>query len=259
MTDAKVKTQKSEFEMELDAIVQNGFKAHLPAKQPPSPEITNAELSAINKKAYLAALEGFLKTCYQREMVRGFMTEGKLPYTPEDEGLLKMLKDQAEAVTTKPPYMLVTVNPRPEVKLPELKKAIEKFLRKKTISQYFYVYEVRTEDTGLHCHILLKYDIKPYDFKRGAKNTFKGVCDSSNPSCLNFKFIDEDTLPSKVEYLLGNKKDSKMKGVSQCRKFRIANNLPAFIESSPPLPCRATQKAALLASENTAPIVEMME
>ncbi len=262
MTDAKSKTQKSEFEMELDAIAQNGFMAHLPSKQKPSVEITEEELAAVNKKAYLTALEGFLKTCYQREMVRGFMDSGKLPYTPKDEGLLKMLNDQAKAVTTKPPFMLVTVNPRPGTKYEDLKKPMEKFLRSKSISQYFYVYE--TTDTGhIHSHVLLKYDIKPYDFKRSAKNTFKGICDTSNPHCLNFKFIDDETLPQKVDYLLGQKTDTKMKGVGITKKWRTENNIPAFIESSPPLPCRATQKAILcqpnLSAETTAPTVEMIE
>lgn len=216
---------------------------HYRAMHPPTPtNITDSDTDAVNKKAYLAALEGFLKTAYQREMVRNFMEDGTLPYVPKDPKLLKMLESQANAVSSKPPYLFVTVNPRPEVTLTELKKSIEKFLKKKSISQYFYVYEVRTENTGLHCHILLKYDIKPYDFKRSTKNTFKNVCDSSNPSCLNFKFVEEDTLQSKVEYLLGDKKDSKKKGVNFSIEYRKKNNIPAFVESSPPLPCRATQK-----------------
>ena len=257
MTDAKSKTQKSEFEEDLDSIALKGFMAHLPAKQKASVEISEEELAAVNKKAYLAALEGFLKTCYQREMVRGFMDSGKLPYTPKDEGLLKMLKDQAKAVTTKPPYMLVTVNTRPGSTYLELKKPVEKLLRSKSVSQYFYAYEI-TESGHVHCHILLKYDIKPYDFKRSAKNTFKGICDTSNPNCLNFKFIDDETLPQKIDYLLGQKTDKKLKGVSITQKWRIENKIPAFIESSPPLPCRATQKATLC-SANPPPTVEMIE
>ncbi len=228
---------------ESKKVMEEGISAYKTFNPEPKFEIIEKELAAVNKKAYLAALEGFLKTCYQREMVRGFMDSGKLPYTPKDEGLLQMLKDQAKSVTTKPPFMLVTVNPRPGVEYTELKKSVEKFLRKKTISQYFYAYEVRDDGNGVHCHILLKYDIKPYDFKRGAKNTFKDICDTSNPHCLNFKFIDEDTLPQKVQYLLGQKTDSKQKGVSATQIWRTKNNIPAFVESSPPLPCRATQKA----------------
>jgi len=231
-----------ELTLESQKAMEDGL-AHWKSTHPTiSDKITEKELAAVNKKAYLAALEGFLKTCYQREMVRGFMDSGKLPYTPKDEGLLKMLNDQAQSVTTKPPYMLVTINPRQDIELKALKKGVEKFLSKKSISQYFYAYE-NTDKGHIHCHILLKYDIKPYDFKRSAKNTFKGICDTSNPHCLNFKFIEEDTLQSKIDYLLGGKTDSKQKGVTLTTAWRIEENIPAFIESSPPFPCRATQKA----------------
>lgn len=240
-----------ELSKECLEAVENGFKTYKTLHPEPSSQIDKKELAAVNKKAYLAALEGFLKTAYQREMVRNFMDDGTLPYTPKDPVLRKMLENQANAVTTKPPYMMVTVNPRPGVEYAELSKTINKFIKKKSISQYFYVYEVRTEDTGIHCHILLKYDIKPFDFKRSAKNTFKNICDSSNPSCLNFKFLEEDLLPQKVEYLLGHKKDSKKAGVTATDIWRKKNNISPYVESSPPFPCRATQEAIVSTPEPT--------
>lgn len=222
--------------------MMEGFKGSMLSSPDESIKISEKELAQINKKAYLDALQGFLKTAYQREMVRTFATEGILPYIPNDPKLKLMLESQANAISTKPPFMMLTVNPRAEVTYAQLNKAVCKFLRKKTILAYFYVYEVRTADTGLHCHILLQYNAKPYDFKRSGKNTFKNVCDSSNPACCNFKFLEEDKLPSKIEYLLGTKKDSKLKGVECSKLYREKNNIAAFVESSPPLPCRATLK-----------------
>lgn len=226
---------------DLEKTVMEGFAHYSTAHNLEDNNITQKHLDQCNKKAYLSALEGFLKTSYQREMVRNFCQEGTLPYTPTDLTLLKLLENQANAVSTKPPFILLTINPRPDIDLETLKKYIGKFIRKKSITTYFYVYEVRTESTGLHCHILLGYEAKPYDFKRSAKSTFKHVCDSSNPACLNFKFIEENTLQLKVNYLLGQKKDSKKQGVTYSEKYRIDNKLEPFYESKPPLPCRLTQ------------------
>lgn len=205
--------------------------------------VTEEDLAKVNKKAYLDALQGFLKTAYQREMVRAFACEGKMPYVPKDETMKTMLHNQMDALATKPPFMLVTVNPRNNVSLKDFKKKIEKIVKKKSVLTYAYVYEVRRKDEGLHSHILLEYDDKPYNFKRGIKNTVKNICDSDNPHCLNFKFVEEQHLNSKLQYLLGNKKDSKMKGVSDSEVFRTENKLDAIYESCPPLPCRATQTA----------------
>ena len=150
------------------------------------------------------------------------------------------MNQQAKKLQCKSPYCLVTVNPRSEVTLQEFKKVIAKFVNKKTIPEWFKVFEVRKGDTGLHSHILLRYTAPPYDFKRSAKNTFKKVCDSENPSVLNFRFVEEGLLPDKVSYMLGNKQSKKLKGVEDTKLYRARNNLPDYEESSPPLTCRAT-------------------
>jgi len=194
------------------------------------------------KKAYCDAYMTFYKTIYLRSMVGQFMSEGKVPNADLDPTMRQLIEYQINQTVTKPPYIFLTVNPSPDITLPELKKAIEKFIKKKSITLYFYVFEVRDKDSGLHCHILLKYiNIKPFDFKRSAKNTFKNVCDSSNPHCLNFKFIECAILPDKIQYLLGEKQDKKLKGVSYSKEYRVTHKLQEFYESSPPFPCRTTQ------------------
>lgn len=229
-----------DYQFEKD-IIEKGFKSFM-SKPGKNPGLTDSELQEINKKAYAKALSGFLETAYKREFVRQLAEDGTLPYIPKDPKMRTLLENQANAISTKPPYIFLTINPQSDVTLLQLSKVVKKLLRKKTISHYFFAYEVRKENEGLHCHILLEYrNVKPYDFKRGVKSTCKHICDSSNPHCLNFKFIDHDTLPSKIEYLLGDKKDKKLAGVKHSETYRKANNLQPYYESSPPFPCRATQ------------------
>ncbi len=203
-------------------------------------KITYTEFCKVNKQAHLEALKDVLKCAYKRQMVSDLM-EGKLPFTPTDLTQLELLTKQMDSFTTKPPYMMVTINPRKDVTFAILAKAVNKFISKKSTGTYFYAYEVRKEDEGLHCHIIVQYNAKPYDFKRSAKSTFSKVCDSNNPNILNFKFITEENLPSKIEYLLGDKKDKKLPGVKYTKAYRSTHNIPEYFESSPPFPCRATQ------------------
>lgn len=205
-------------------------------------EISDEDIQAVHKKAYLESLQCFYKTAYLREHVQRFAENGTLPYTPKDLKLAEMLHSQANRLITKPPYLLLTVNPR-EDNLLTLRKAVEKFLSKKTIKHYIYCYEVRKPDKGLHCHILLEYNDKPYNFKRGAKNTFKNVCDSNNPNILNFKFVEEGNLLSKIDYIKGKKQDKKLAGVKASVEYRLANKLSPTYESTPPLPCRGAENS----------------
>lgn len=206
--------------------------------------ISDEDIQRIHKKAYLESLQCFFKTAYLREHVRQFAEDGTLPYTPEDPKLVQMLHNQANSLITKPPYILLTVNPKEE-DLPSLMKAVEKFVRKKSIKHYVYCYEVRNPEGGLHCHILLEYDDKPYNFKRGAKNTFKNVCNVNNPHILNFKFIEEEHILSKINYLKGEKKDSKKAGVDATIIYRKEHNLSALYESTPSFPCRGAENEVL--------------
>lgn len=212
-----------------------------------------AKIDAVAEKAYLDALGSFLKTAYQRQMVSDFATEGKLPYIPKDKKLLSLLEKQADQITSKPPYMFITVNPKLDTPLSLLKKKVEKFVSKVSVKKYYYVYEVRKENEGLHCHMLVEYSIRPYDFKRGAKSTFKNICDVNNPHCLNFKFIEENILPDKIDYMNGKKKDKKLAGVEFSVAYRKANNLLPSYESSPPFPCRATQDTLLIEERSEPP------
>lgn len=211
--------------------------------------ISQSEQNATIKKAYTDALYQFYKTMFLRDMVSNVAERGVFPIKSD----LTMIRDVHERttdrLTSKPPYMLITVNVKTDIKLSLLMKKVEKFVKKKTITSYAYCYEVRNSSGGLHCHLLVHYTPKPYDFKRSTKNTFKHLCDVNNPSCLNFKFVEEDNLLSKYKYINGEKSDKKNASVLASAKYREENKLSQIYESSPPLPCRATLIEAPAPSE----------
>lgn len=197
--------------------------------------IKKSDMDKINKKAYLDATYQFLKTSYYREHVRVFCEEGILPLIPDNPSLKLMLDNQAKAVCTKPPYLFITINPRSDVTLIQLQKHVNKLVSKKTITHYAYVYEVRKKGEGLHCHLLVMYNDKPHNFKRGVKNTMKNITDVNNPQILNFKFCAKEILSQKIEYMLGDKKDSKLSGVEDSVLYRKENKLKEIYHSEPPL------------------------
>jgi len=238
-----------DFQIDLDALARPNLL--------PKPKITampsEEDIKKTINKAYLDSLHQFYKTAFLKEHVRAFCEEGKTPnkLTPE---LQIMMDNQANTLMTKPPYMLLTINPRPDVSLAQLKKVVEKIVSKKTITHYAYVYEVRKKDSGLHCHMLLKYTDKPYSFQRGLKNTAKHICTVNHKEIFNMKYIEEDHVPEKISYFLGNKKDSKKAGVIDTVAYRKAQNLETMYESSPPLPCRATQ----ITHSDSPPTIELI-
>lgn len=204
--------------------------------------ISKLEIAKAYKKATIKAYEKLMT----QHLFDTFKEEGYLPSLenmPED--VKTMINTVHNRYSTKPPYFLVTINPRSTTTLEDLTKAIKKFTSKTTIKEFIYVYEVRKADyTGLHCHLLLRTTCRPYEFKRSAKNTFKHICDSTNSHILNFKNITEELLPEKISYLLGQKQEKKQSGVKITELYRLDNNLLPFYESNPPLPCRVTQKIA---------------
>lgn len=199
------------------------------------------------KRAQQDAIYGFYKSIFSRQYVLDFMSEGKTPYEElETPAQRAVITKAINAVITKPPYAFITINPYKQITLDELRKYVNKFTRRKIIDAYYLVYEVRKEDlTGLHCHMLIKYNCKPHDLKRSSKSTFKNVCDESNPSILNIKFIEYDILQSKINYMNGEKKDAKQEGVKATKIYRFQNGLSDYEESAPPLSCRGAEYLTL--------------
>lgn len=222
----------------LDAFISKQLVKSAEPELPMS-NIQDSDLQKILRQSYLDALKKVSTQIFQRQFISNFMDSGNLPVDPNDSKVAELLSQASSSVVTKPPFMLVTINIRPGVTFEELDKKVQKFTRKKTVPRYFYVYEVRgPDDAGIHCHALVQYAGRPYDFRRSTKNTFKTVCDVNNPQILNFKFVDSEHLGSKIDYLMGEKKDSKLDGVEHSKNFRAKYSLEPFYESNPPLPCR---------------------
>lgn len=187
-------------------------------------------------KAYKDALYDFYKHAFKAQFVADFMSEGHVPYVPDNEMQRELLDKAAEAVSAKPPYAFITINAKPEVELEEFKKKVEKFAGRKFILAYKYIYEVRKEDhTGLHCHMLVHYTCKPYDLKRGCKSTFKTICNVNHKEILNFRWVAETDILQKIEYLKGNKQDKKLSGVKHSQEYRKKHGLKDIYESERPL------------------------
>lgn len=220
-------------------------------QQTNQPLFTATEKRAIMKKAAAEAYHQFYKTAILRQSVLEFMTEGKTPFNgTENEEVHRLMLEQYKTNSTKSPYWLITINPKPGTELEDLDKVVAKILRKKTIQSFAFVYEIRKKEddiyTGLHCHILVYQTLPSHDFKRGVQNTCKHICQSKNPNILNFKNVPEDAVQQKIEYLLGNKTDKKELGVALTMEWREANEIPPILESDPPLPCRVTQTPLLI-------------
>lgn len=204
--------------------------------------ISESQLKATVVKAYTEAVHMFYKQLFTRQLVSNFMETGETPHLPNDPTLRAIAERASENISSKPPYILLTVNPREDIKLNELKSKVEKYVGRSIVTSFAYVYEVRDVDSGLHCHILFQYKGKPYDVKRCTKNTFKNITNVDNPHCLNFKYVEEANLFDKYQYLLGNKTEKKLKSVNATKLYRLTNNLQPIYESNPTLPCRVALK-----------------
>lgn len=128
----------------------------------------------------------------------------------------------------------ITVNPKPETTLTDLKNLITKFVGKKWItSKYAYTFEQRgetpeTRGQGIHCHVLVEDRGKkiPSEISRETKRHFSKIVDVSNSHCLNIKFIPHKYFNDKMEYLKGNKWDNdKLPKLQQDKEFRRLNEL----------------------------------
>jgi len=216
----------------------NRVKARIKASEPTMDD----DDEKLYKKALQAEKYDFMRKQIRTVFNVEFQQTGKLPFDVKEAA---ELMDRAYHITAaKPPYILLTINTRPDVTIDVFKKTVEKFISKKTNLKYFGVYELRhsdVENLGLHAHILVHYSQTPYGFKRGTKNTFKHVCNIDDTRILNFKFITEDLIESKIDYMKGDKQKSKLDKVEADKIWRKENGLPEFFESRSPFPCRPAQ------------------
>lgn len=172
-------------------------------------------------KAYYDAIYDSYKAIFKHQLAYDFYSEGIIPLDPKDERMAKTIERARERNITKPRNVLLTVNVKPGVSFEELRAKVEKFVNRTIIKHYHYAYEIRKEGgEGLHCHMMLRYDCKPYDLKRSAQSTFNSVCQVKNPSILNIRWVEDEDVQSKIEYLSGNKQDKKIIAVKLTLEWR---------------------------------------
>jgi len=118
-------------------------------------------------------------------------------------------------------YLFVTINPKPEVKLEDFTKTVEKLVKRQMFSAYAYAFEQRASapeevGKGFHVHILMKRNInyKPCRIKKNMENTCKSICNTKDNRVFNVQFIGTEFARDKMEYISGGKtgdgKDQKM-------------------------------------------------
>lgn len=187
----------------------------------------NKEVQHYINKAYYDAIYDTYKSIFKHQFSHDFHNEGILPYIPNDSKMQETIAKARDRVLSKPRNIFLTINPKPgHDEFKEFSELIDKFTKKKTIVSATWVYEIRkAPDKGLHCHMLLKYNNRPFDFKTSTKKYFSKCCDSKNPQCLNFRYVEEDDCHEKIEYMQGSKTKSKLPLVEATKKWRKDNNI----------------------------------
>ena len=134
------------------------------------------------------------------------------------------------------PYMFITINPKPDIKLKTFQIICERYANRKMFENYLYVLEQRgTENahdlgSGFHCHFLIerKKAYKPSQVKKNTKSTFKNLV--GNNKHIDFGPVSgKSGLQNRQSYML-DKKKNPLKQLKQAGDviWRNTNDLEPF-------------------------------
>lgn len=104
-------------------------------------------------------------------------------------------------------YWFITVNPEGDLKPEEIKKYVDKSLKKKYVENHYGSYEFRKCNTGCHVHMLIKVNQKKKraEIQREFFSTFKKICGTKN-----HVYVLGTRFPQNViNYIEGYKKDKE--------------------------------------------------
>lgn len=198
----------------------------------PETYLTKKDMIDICRKAKMKVYSQLAETYYRAKFYETGVIDIRDDAIPE---MTKILNAEFDRNSKKPPYLFVTINPKPNISLETLQKVVKKILKKADLIRSFYVYEVRKSDfSGLHFHMALEYKGRNSKFISGVKSTCHHICDVNNTHCFNVKFMTLDVLLTKIEYMKGSKKDSKKSGVEASIAYREANYLEPFYQTGIP-------------------------
>lgn len=131
------------------------------------------------------------------------------------------------------PYMFITINPKPEVKLDLFKKLVLRYCKRSMIKQYLCVFEQRAAEyeevgKGFHAHILIERDVSypPSKVRKNTYNSFKNVV--GNPKHVDIP-TGKQVVNNRQKYMLELKKQqAKRKSQIMNLRWRKENNLFHF-------------------------------
>ena len=126
-------------------------------------------------------------------------------------------------------YWLLTFNPR-EDNLEKLQQVIERFLGyKNLIKEYFYTYEIRNSEGGLHCHMLVESHKPRSELLKRAIASSEKIFYSST---INVDIVKQKVRKDKtLSYLMGDKEESKKYAYELTQKYRKKYHLEDFYKS----------------------------
>lgn len=145
-----------------------------------------------------------------------------------------LVSEKSEKIGNSEKFFWITVNPRLEVDLPTLVKTVQKAYKKKWAQNHAYVFET-TRNNHIHSHGLVKANYEAARARKEFANSFKDICDITNVHCFKFVILDEAKAKQKLEYMFGNKKDSKKEDVELTIAWRKENHLEDIYLNEGPL------------------------
>ena len=183
------------------------------------PYMVDKGMNYFNNNCKVAGMKRALTDAYGKEFAK-MIRSGTFPYHDLEQFQELSMPDVSK-------YMLVTVNPKPDCKLPDLIKAVDKYVKRQAIKAAMWCFEQRSSTEadmgqGPHAHILIEQEFQSKSqFHKRTESTFNKVCDlSSNNkySILNRRICKESDLSKRANYIRGAKQDK-----DKCVKVTIDN------------------------------------
>ncbi len=129
-------------------------------------------------------------------------------------------------------FTWITVSIKPSASCKSFVKDAAAFAKKKYVDKFFYVFEQRgereeTQGYGVHLHMVASYRKMIYlnEFER---NIHRHFAEYAVDKAIWIKHIIHEFIEDKVNYMCGDKFDTKLGKVSQDRIWRIKNHLQDY-------------------------------
>jgi hypothetical protein len=136
-----------------------------------------------------------------------------------------------QTATRRTDFWFITVNPKPSVKLHQLRQSITKFL--KVHSHFLYCYEITDNPKKApHCHILLYWKNNSRNSKYQTIQKFINDKIIDNPKAIDIKWLKSpEDVKNTIAYILKTKTPkSKQASDKLTKAWRIKNNIkPHYI------------------------------